>query len=85
MNMPEVTLESLAKRIEDLERKLAELSAGPKPNDWRSVVGIFEDNEFTRDWEAETLAIRERSRQAAREGRFDQPGDSGLADRRGHV
>ena len=72
--MPEMTLEALTKRVEELERKLAEL-AKPQPpaNDWRSVVGIFEDNEFTRDWEAEVRAIRERSRQAAREGRYDDP------------
>lgn len=72
--MPDVTVEDLAKRVAELERKLAEL-AKPQPpvNDWRSVVGIFEDNEFTRDWEAEVRAIRERSRQAAREGRYDDP------------
>jgi hypothetical protein len=72
--MPDVTLEDLTKRVEELERKLAEL-AKPQPpaNDWRSVVGIFEDDEFARDMIAETLAIRERSRQAAREGRYDDP------------
>jgi hypothetical protein len=72
--MPDVTLEDLTKRVEELERKLAELTKPQPPaNDWRSVVGIFEDDEFARDWEAETLAIRERSRQAAREGRYDDP------------
>ncbi len=72
--MPDVTIEDLAKRVEELERKLAEL-AKPQPpaNDWRSVVGIFEDDEFSRDMIAETLAIRERSRQAAAEGRYDDP------------
>jgi hypothetical protein len=72
--MPETTLETLTKRVEELERKLAELTLPQPPaNDWRSVVGIFEDNEFTRQWEEETRAIRERSRQAAREGRYDDP------------
>lgn len=71
--MSETTLEALTKRVEELERKLAELTAAPPPDAWKSVVGIFEDNEFTRDWEAETRAIRERSRQAAREGRPDDP------------
>jgi hypothetical protein len=72
--MPEMTLEALTKRVEELERQLAELTAAKPPaNDWRSVVGIFEDDEFTRDMIAETLAIRERSRQAAREGRYDDP------------
>lgn len=44
--MDELTLESLARRVEVLERKLAERSASGK--DWRTVVGISEDNEFTR-------------------------------------
>jgi hypothetical protein len=71
--MPETTLEALTKRVEELECKLAELTLPQPPaNDWRSVVGIFEDDEFTRDMIAETLAIRERSRQAAREGRYDE-------------
>lgn len=70
--MPEVTVAELALRVAELERKLAELMAAKAPTqDWRSVVGIFEDNEFTRQWEEETRAIRERSRQAAREGRYD--------------
>lgn len=72
--MPEVTLEALTKRVEELERQLAELTTANPPADaWKSVVGIFEDDEFTRDMIAETLAIRERSRQAAREGRPDDP------------
>ena len=72
--MPEVTVEELALRVAELERKLAELMSNKAPTqDWRSVVGIFEDNEFNRQWEEETLAIRERSRQAAREGRYDDP------------
>ncbi len=72
--MPESTLEALTKRVEELERQLAALTATKPPADaWKSVVGIFEDDEFSRDMIAETLAIRERSRQAAREGRYDDP------------
>jgi hypothetical protein len=63
--MPEITLEALAKRVEALEKALAEQEAGKK--DWRTVVGISEDNEFTRQVLAEIEAIREAERKAARE------------------
>lgn len=69
--MPEMTLEALAKRVEELERKLAELSNPAPVKDWRSVVGMFDDSEFMRQVDAEAAAIREASRQAAREGRFE--------------
>jgi hypothetical protein len=67
--MPELTLESLAARVAELERKLAASTSQPK--DWRSVIGTMEDNEFTRQWIAEMEAIREADRQAAREGRAE--------------
>jgi hypothetical protein len=57
----------LAKRIEALEKKLAE-GTPPGKKDWRRVVGISEDNEFTRAMQAEIEANREAERQAAREG-----------------
>jgi hypothetical protein len=65
--MPELTLESLAKRIEALEKKLAEGAGAPGKNDWRKVVGISEDNEFTRQMQAEIEANREAERRAAQE------------------
>jgi hypothetical protein len=71
--MAELTLESLAARVEELERKLADnhpprnQNFTPATRHWRSVVGMFEDTEFTRTWIAETEAIREADRQAARE------------------
>jgi hypothetical protein len=65
--MSEMTLEALAKRVESLERKLAELSQPKK--DWRSVVGMFEDSEFIRQVDAEVEAAREADRKAGREGR----------------
>jgi hypothetical protein len=66
--MAELTLESLAARIAALEQKLSALAAQPvtKP-DWRSVVGISEENEFTRSMEAEIEANSEAERRAARE------------------
>lgn len=67
--MPELTLESLAARIAELERKQSEQSApGTRPgHDWRHVVGISEDNEFTRAMLAEIEANSEAERGAARE------------------
>jgi hypothetical protein len=65
--MPELTLESLARRLAEVERRLnAGLApAVPPTKDWRSVVGISEDNEFTRLMLAEIEAAHEADRQAA--------------------
>jgi len=70
--MAEVTLESLAARLLVVEAELAEQkrnhdSAGKK--DWRRVVGISSDNEFTRAMLAEIEAASDAERQAAIEGR----------------
>lgn len=65
--MTEPTLEALAKRIEAIEQKLADLSLPAKPKDWRRVVGISEDNEFTRLVLTEIEANSEVERQAALE------------------
>jgi hypothetical protein len=62
--MDEVTLESLARRVEALERALA--LRPPRQKDWRSVIGMFEDNEFSRRVDAEGQAIREAEREEAR-------------------
>ena len=64
--MPELTLESLARRLEELERRLNERqpSVIAPVRDWRSVVGISEDNEFTRLMLAEMEAAHEADRQA---------------------
>ena len=69
--MPELTLESLAARVAELERKLAAAPTPPTNPPWLSLVGSMEDNEFTRDMIAEMEAIREADRQAAREGRSE--------------
>jgi hypothetical protein len=67
--MPEVTLESLARRIDELERRLNEKlpNAIAPTRDWRSVVGISEDNEFTRLMQAEMDALRDADRKEAEE------------------
>ena len=67
--MPEVTLESLTQRVVELEAKLKSINEQPQESDWRNLVGMMEDNEFTRDWIWETERLREENRQAAREGR----------------
>ncbi len=67
--MPEITLEALATRLEAVETKLASLTTDVPPlRDWRSVVGISEENEFTRAMYAEMEARREAERSAARRG-----------------
>jgi len=65
--MPELTLESLARRLDEMERRLNERlpSVIAPTRDWRSVVGISEDNEFTRLMQAEIEAAHEADRQAA--------------------
>lgn len=62
--MTELTLESLAKRVAALEKKLAERETWsiPPSRDWREVIGLSEDNEFTRDMLAEMQARRDADR-----------------------
>jgi len=69
--MSDLTLEVVAKRLADLERKVAELSGKPAPKDWRRTVGMFEGSEFMAQVDAEVLAAREAEREAARAGRFE--------------
>ena len=65
--MSELRLESLARRLEEVERRLNEKqpSITAPTKDWRRVVGISEDNEFTRLVLAEIEAAHEADRQAA--------------------
>jgi hypothetical protein len=66
--MPELTLESLAARVAELERKLAaQTPATPNPA-WWDTVGMMEDNEFTHSMLAEMEASSEAERQAALRG-----------------
>ena len=61
--MPELTLESLAARVAELERKLASTTIVPPTRDWRTVVGISEETEFSLQMQAEMEANREADRQ----------------------
>ncbi len=66
--MNDVTLESLAKRVEALEQVIATKEPGPSRKDWRKVVGMFRDSEFLRQVDEECLRVREAEREAARRG-----------------
>ncbi len=70
--MPEITLESLAARLEAVEKQLAERKADskePRKKDWRRTVGMFDDDpDFLREVIAEGQAIREAEREAALRG-----------------
>ncbi len=67
MNQP-ITLESLAQRVEALERAAATNGTKPSGKDWRKVVGLFRDSEFMREVDEECLRVREEEREAARRG-----------------
>ncbi len=60
-----VTLESLAQRVEALERAINLKLTPPRQKDWRRVVGMFGDSEFMRQVDAEGQAIREAERAEA--------------------
>ena len=68
--MEPVTLESLARRVDALER-LMRAGVRPPSRDWRTVVGTFENTEFARAVDAAALAIRDQDRQSTRDG--DEP------------
>jgi hypothetical protein len=66
--MAELTLESLAKRVEALEIA-SEVQVPIRPRkDWRKVIGMFRDSEFMRAVDEECHRMREAEREAARHG-----------------
>ena len=65
--MDDLTLESLAKRVEALEQTVANQSVPTKRRDWWNVVTMVKDDEFMRAIDAEGRAIREAEREAARQ------------------
>ncbi len=66
--MSDLTLESLAKRVEALENVLAKNAHEQSRKDWRKVVGMFRDSEFMREVDEECMRSREAEREAARRG-----------------
>ena len=65
--MTELTLESLARRVEALETALAVKESNRSPKDWRKVIGMFRDSEFMRQVDEECQHMREAEREAARQ------------------
>jgi hypothetical protein len=66
--MNDLTLESLAKRVEALEKVVATKRSDQSRKDWRKVVGMFRDSEFMREVDEECQRTREAEREAARQG-----------------
>ena len=64
--MSELTLESLARRLEDVERRLNEKEAN-SAKDWRMAAGMFTDREFSKVVDEEGRRIREADREEARQ------------------
>ena len=65
--MNEVTLESLAQRVEALERALDLKPSRAAKNGWRGVVGMFADSDFMRQVDEEGRKIREAERAQAQQ------------------
>jgi hypothetical protein len=63
--MGELTLESLARRVEALEHALSLKRADGAPKDWRRALGRCDDTEFMRQVDAEGQALREAERAEA--------------------
>jgi hypothetical protein len=64
--MNDLTLESLAKRVEALEKVIATKQHDQPRKDWRKVVGMFRDSEFMRKVDEECQRAREAERGAGR-------------------
>ena len=64
--MNEPTLESLAQRVDALERELRMQRATETKKDWRRVVGTAGDSELMRESDDERRRIREAEREDAR-------------------
>ena len=58
--MPDWTLETLAARIEAIEKQLAaeRRVAEPRTKDWRRVAGLFTGNDYQKQIDMEGAAIR---------------------------
>ena len=70
--MPELTLESLARRVEAIEAALQNKEP-PRPiKDWRKVIGMFGDSDLMREVDEECARSREAEREAARRGEFSE-------------
>jgi hypothetical protein len=64
--MSELTFESLARRLEDVERRLNEKDAS-SAKDWRMAAGMFTGREFSKIVDKEGRKIRDADREEARQ------------------
>jgi hypothetical protein len=64
--MPDLTLESLARRLADVERRLNEQQVSSVKN-WRTAAGMFTGREFPKIVDEEGRKIREADREEARQ------------------
>jgi hypothetical protein len=64
--MPELTLEGLARRLEEVERRLNEKEANGA-RDWRMAAGMFTGREFSKMVDEEGRKLREADREEARQ------------------
>ena len=71
--MTEPTLESLAARVTELERKIAGFPPDviAPTRSWQSVAGMFTGSEFMKEVDAEIIKLREVERDAAHEGALE--------------
>ncbi len=65
--MQPVTLESLAQRVDALERALRMVPPPPGNDDWQRVVGMFAGSHFMKQVDEEGRRIREAERAQAQE------------------
>jgi hypothetical protein len=63
--MSELTLESLARRLEEVERRLNDKQA-TSAKDWRNAAGMFTGREFSKIVDEEGRKIRDADREEAR-------------------
>jgi hypothetical protein len=65
--MSELTLESLAKRVEALEAAVGVKEPNRSAKDWHKVVGMFAGSDFMRQVDEEGRKIREAERAQAQQ------------------
>ena len=64
--MSDLTLEGLARRLEEVERRLDAKEAS-SAKDWRKAAGMFTGREFSKIVDEEGRKIREADREEARQ------------------
>ena len=70
--MTELTLQSLAKRVEAIELALAARESNRVPKNWRKVIGMFGESQFMREVDEQCHRMREAEREAARAGEVSE-------------